>query len=611
MSNKICLVVSNCKNCWDTSSKLAFISESTPDYLDADEIRSTNHIILNGPWNSKEYHCKSQQFVIERVTRYRKELTSVLNSALGIDYSEKAWGILLDSWLLHFISVVHDRVNKLKNAQEKLGDIFLKCLKEDPEPIYGTLNFARDTFKDLENQQLYCDIAKVIGIKVESCVDFLPENECFSSRTEKSYWHQEESFKNKIYSMASPFFRWWVQYRKPLVVIDGYFPFIKALLIALRSFGKVLIIPGKMLLEKLPSLKKNESLRSLLKVTEEDEYDFVANKLFSKYFPLSMLEGVKDYGKKISKLDGIPLLGSAVGFYFNEEYKILASRVIENGNKIVGFQHGGNYNFQINKLRCSEYFEKLNADKYYRWREKSLSGKYLSTAKLGIISAYKEIRKTSSIRTNILFVSQRFTRFIFRYENDNSDSFIDKFIAQQNFYLNLSENNSRNFLVRDYPDDSGWRYNERWIDFTGGKIKFDPNVQFYESLVSCRVYVSDHISTSWLEAFYCDVPIILFLDLDQFFIVDEVKRLFEELQAVGVSHPTAESAASFLNEKYETIEEWWQMPETKEAVDKLRNYFFTAPSDDFTKEWTKELVALRDKTMKDKLNHKKNSMELE
>ena len=52
MSNKICLVVSNCKNCWDTSSKLAFISECTPDYLDADEIKSKDHIILDGPYIS-------------------------------------------------------------------------------------------------------------------------------------------------------------------------------------------------------------------------------------------------------------------------------------------------------------------------------------------------------------------------------------------------------------------------------------------------------------------------------------------------------------------------------------------------------------------------------
>jgi putative transferase (TIGR04331 family) len=599
MSNKICLVVSNCKSCWDTSSKLAFISDSIPDYFDLEELKSINHIILDGPWKSIEYVCNSQKFVVDRVPRYRKELASVLNSALGIEYSEKAWGMILDSWLLHFISVVHDRVDKLRNAQEQLGDLFLRCLREDPQPIFETVDFVSDSYKDLESQQLYCDIAKIIGIKVERCADFLPEDVCFSTRTVK------ESFKNKIFSMTSPFFRWWIQYRKPFVVVDGYFPYKKAISILLHSFGKVLIIPGKMLLDKLPYLQKNESLRNLLKVTEEDEYDFVANKLFLKYFPLSFLEGIKDYSEKISKLGTIPLLGSAVGFFYNEEYKILASRVIENGNKIVGFQHGGNYNFHKNELTCYEYFEKLNTDWFYRWREKSLSGKYLPTTKLKIASPYKEARKTSGTRSDILFVSQRFTRFIYRYEDkDNADNYVEKFIAQQKFYMQLSKNIVGNFLLRPYPSDCDWRYKERWVDFTGGKIRFDSNADFYQSLVLCRMYVSDHICTTWLEAFYCDVPVILFFDLERYFVEDAVRIIFEELKVVGVFHDTAESAATFLNEKYENIEGWWKMPETKAAADKVRDYFFSAPSSTFTKEWTQELVGLRNKVMKDKVSQK-------
>ena len=90
-------------------------------------------------------------------------------------------------------------------------------------------------------------------------------------------------------------------------------------------------------------------------------------------------------------------------------------------------------------------------------------------------------------------------------------------------------------------------------------------------------------------------------DRDQYFATDEVKSLFEELQAVGIYHTSVESAASFLNEKYESIEKWWEMPETKSASDKVKNYFFTT-SNNFTKEWTQELVALRDKILKDKLN---------
>ena len=605
MSNKICLVVSNCKSCWDTSSKLAFISDSTPDYLDADELNSTNHIILDGPWGSKEYQWKSHQFVVARVTRYRKELAPILNSALGIDYNEKVWGILLDSWLMHFTSVVHDRVNKLRNAQEKLSDIYLKCFRENAQPISTTGEFVSNCNKDPFNQQLFCDIAETLGIKVEYFIDSSYEDECLHKITDR------EILKNKLFSMFSLFFRRWVQYRKPLVIIEGYFPEKKAIFILLRSFGKVLIISSKMLLWKLPDLKENSRLRQFLKVAEKDQYDLVANKLFAKHFPLSLLEGLMSYSKKISVLGKIPVLGTAGNFYYNDEYKILASRVLECENKIIGFQHGGNYNLGKEGSFPGEYFEKLNADKFYRWKEKSIAEKYLPTQKLEMISAYKKARKKENGFVDILMVATTAGAFIFRQESDNADNFLDKITAQQNFYLSLNRNINKYFLLRPHPVDFGWRYKERWIDFAVGKIRFDSNVEFYKSLVSCKVYVSNFISTTWLEAFYLDVPVVLFFDLERYFIADEVRKIFEELRKVGIFHATAESAAGFLNENYENLEQWWGMRETKAAADKVRNYFYYTDSGNFTKEWTKELVALREKTMKNKLSRKKSTMELE
>ena len=137
-----CLVISNYKVCWDTNSKLAFISNNIPDYLDAEWLKTIDHVVLDGPWESQEYRRKGREFVVERVDYYRKELFPILNSALGLKYSEKTWGILLDSWLLHFLSVVYDRLNKLENAKEKLGNIFIKCPGEHPVSISTTMNFS-------------------------------------------------------------------------------------------------------------------------------------------------------------------------------------------------------------------------------------------------------------------------------------------------------------------------------------------------------------------------------------------------------------------------------------------------------------------------------------
>jgi putative transferase (TIGR04331 family) len=599
LTSGTCLAVSNCKNCWDTNSRLAFISGSIPDYLDAEWLKTIDHVILDGPWESREYRIKSRQFVVERVARYRKELSPILNLATGFSYGEKAWGFLLDSWLMCFVSVVYDRVQKLENAQNQLDDVYLNCFRDDLPLALTTIDFVENCFDDQFNQQLLGDIAAVLGIRAERCVDNSPESHALpKTKVPKSLKHR--GFV-KVASLLRPLIRWWSKRRKPLVILDGYFPFAKTILLFLCSLGKILIVPSNFLLEKAPEHKEDQSLRELLKVKEEDRFDLVANDLIAKCFPVSLLEGIKDYSDKISELEVIPVLGSAVGFYFNEEYKILASRVIENGNKIIGFQHGGNYNFEKNEFFCAEYFDGLNVDKFYRWREKSFSGKLLPTAKLATLSSYKEARKKRSGFEDILFVSTSNTRFVFRVEADNADNFTKKIITQHSFYLNLHESVVGHLLLRPHPVDRGWRYKERWLDLAGGGVRFDPNCKLYESLLSCRIFVTDHISTTWLEAFYMDVPVLLFFDIEEYFVLDEVGSLFEELRAVGIFHPSAESAASFLNENYKNIESWWEMPETKVAVDNIRDYFFNY-SGHFTREWTQELVSLRSRALKGELN---------
>jgi putative transferase (TIGR04331 family) len=599
MTNGTCLVVSNCKSCWDTSSKLAFVSCSIPDYLDAEWLKTIDHIILDGPWESKEYRIESRQFVVERVARYRKELFPILNSALGFNYGEKAWGYLLDSWLLHFTSVVYDRVHKLENACEQLGDIFLKCVKDDLPPVLITRDFIQGSFRDSFNQQLFSEIAEALGIRVEHCVDNLPEEDLLPESSER------KSFIHKVCSLFVPQFRfvfgWWIECRKPLVVLDSFFPFKETVLMFLCSLGKVLMVPSDFLLEKAPSFEKDKSLRMLLEVTSRDRFDLVANKLFAKYFPVSLLEGIKSYSEKISRLSDIPVLGAAVGFHTNDEFKILASRVIENGNQIIGFQHGGNYNFEKNKLMVCEYFEKLNVDKYYPWKKKSLSGEILPTAKLAMMSDSKKARKKRSCFVDILFVASSDGRYVYRQQSDNPDNYLKKIITRSKFYLSLNKSVGKHFLLRSHPLDLGWKHKQRWLDLEVGAVRFDPNREYCKSLVSCRIYVADHISTTWLEALFVGVPILLFFDMDRYFALDEVKVLFEDLQAVGVFHSSAESAASFLNEKYETIEDWWEMPETKMAVDKLKNYFFST-SNNFAREWTQELVTLRDRVQKGESN---------
>ena len=160
---------------------------------------------------------------------------------------------------------------------------------------------------------------------------------------------------------------------------------------------------------------------------------------------------------------------------------------------------------------CTEYFEKLNLDKFYRWKEKSLCGQFLPSQKLEMVHSFREARRRRSGNLDILFVSTSMYKFIYRQQPDNADDLLKHITEQQKFYLGLDKKIPRHFVLR---------------------------------------------------------PCNTFFNHGQYFVTDEVKSLFEELHAVGIYHTSVESAVSFLNEKYESIEKWWEMPETKSASDR-------------------------------------------
>lgn len=588
-SDAVCLVVTRLKNYRDTSDRLAFVSNSVPDYLEKKWLQTIDHIILDGPWKTLEYQDKALQHNIDRVLRYRNELSKTLNRLIDLDYSKRAWGFLLDSWLLVFISLIYDRVNKLENARQQLGgDVYLyENIVEIP--IFATtMDFLDYCTQDGFNQQLYSEVAKVLGIKIKSCKKKFQKDSPITDKIPKCSWKGRMLIS--LIPILRSIFRILVRYANSLVILDGYFPCKESFWITIRSLGRVLLLPWPLLLQEMPLSRDIDSKRMLLKVVEVDKYDKVANHLLSRYLPQSFFENLKLYRDNISGLKNIPVLGSAVNFYWNDAYKNLASLIIDNGGKILGFQHGGisNKTFPNN----TEEIGVINFDDFYYWKKKSISGLDLPTTKLRKIHCYREKRDRLINHTDVLFVSTNPGIYLYRHSVDHVDIFLGMIHNQFEFYKGLNRSVKEKFLLRAYPDDRGWRYKERWMDFAGGHLRFDSNKKIFESLTSSRLYVSDHMSTTWMEAFYIGIPVLLFLDIDRHRVPLELRGVFEDLRSVGVLHSTPELASAFLNERYDSIEEWWKMPETLLAVDNFKNNFF-CDQDDFVKPWTDELLAIR------------------
>ena len=75
----------------------------------------------------------------------------------------------------------------------------------------------------------------------------------------------------------------------------------------------------------------------------------------------------------------------------------------------------------------------------------------------------------------------------------------------------------------------------------------DWSTPFLQSLERCRVYVADHLETTYIEALAANKPTILFYDPAQYRIREEAKPYYDGLASAGILHTDPESAAATLD----------------------------------------------------------------
>jgi len=589
MKSKVCLVVSSDIKTWGVDGeKIAFVQDTVPDYSQADKLDEYDSIFIEGSWDTSEYRKKNKEFVKERVDQYRHDLYKLISEKLDLNVTEQGWRILFDAWAFHFVSIVYDRVNHLKNAKDQIHNSYIISNKQYEFDIKTVNDFIGLCLNDNFNQYLYCEAAKILDINV------VENNNCYIKNENKIIRSIGllTKVKQVIFSGISIIIRLWIRYTKPLLIIDGYFPYWESLLIILRSFGKVLVLPKIFILPPFGELKVDHKLRKGLKVSENDEYDKFSNHILKQCFPVTIFEGLNAYIEKVKDISYVPAIGSAIGFYSDDGYKILSASVLINSGKTIGFQHGGTYNvfdFYINNLSIAA------SDKYYFWNSRSLGGNLLPPTKLEKIKKYKT-KINNSINTEILFISTIFSKYPkLRYK-----PFCQKtrlFNRQLVFYDGLNNFVKSKFIVRPNPTDLGWRYMQRWKDYTNNSIEFDSELKLYKSLITKKIVVTDHLSTTWIEVLYIDIPIVIYFDYSEYDLVIELKEIFIRLESVSVIHRTPESASAFLNSNYDIIEKWWRDEEVAVVVNELRDYFFNQ-TDMFVTKWTSELLLVRDSILK-------------
>ena len=532
--------------------------------------------MLACPWSSASEIKEAYLLAQESYSAILPKLCHALNKVHGTSYSDRYWRILIGPWLLFFTHVIYDRFSKLELAKECYPDLkFIGLDKESFITPFSTVSlYIWAQTDDLYNHQLITRLAQNMGIFIQS---FRKQGLKPALKTdEKKLKDKPPSIKLQLYEyLQNKLF----PYAK-VVLHSTYHPKHFLAKLFLLSGGKIIscdktfdfknssIISSPLVLN---STKRNELHHTIN--DENSSFAFspvqlMIMKLISEEIPLVFLEGYSQLEKFTTRKFGSrypQAICSATSWYFEESFKHWAAKAAHQGTKLISMQHGGNYG--INACLVFEEHEVAIANEFltWGWGHNVLEKKITPTPAQKLLDIKRYNFNKGKQYKEILFAGNSIRRYpiVFPLLPGGIKEYLN---WQVRFFTKIDKTILSLTRFRIYNDDNQEDIRKH-LEILFPTLTYENwNRSFRDSLYSCRLYVCDHSSTTFLEALASNIPTVLFWDPHLFEIRPEAQPFFESLRRVGILHDSPESAADWIKKIYEDIEDWWGQKETQNAV---------------------------------------------
>lgn len=489
-------------------------------------------------------------------------LAEKLINVHGYHISNKACEIILGPWLHQFLTVIYDRYNIAIDII-KANDVeyFAEPLIALPVPK-DTQDFLYNSGGD-EYNSILCSaiINSLTGIDGILCVDkvFFGMAKPQSSGL-KFYLKRISSFVNVLQVRL-------LGWRAKGIGYSSYFHWKDEIKLFLKTWGKYLFIIPR--LKEYPEVKINWALRKEFSNINwgTDDLSNLLKSIVPFAIPISLIENfhyIACEANKIPIMSSVELI-SADAWHYDEYFKFLAAKHLDSSGKLGVIQHGGTYGGIHNYVPHEKHELKI-ADIFYSWGWNAQSAKILPMPSPKLHRTKTEFQKfnvSKLLSSNLkpLYVGGAGFRFAFSYQT-NISRYPDYFIAQKTFFDSLPRQIRELFLVRLFDQDFGWS-KEFDLRVSRSELSFDTHsINLPSRLRSAPFCVIDHISTTWIEVLAVDKPLLMF-DSGLNDLGENGKQILSLLEEVKIFHESAESAANFLTENFDHIEEWWASSEVR------------------------------------------------
>lgn len=538
--------------------------------------------VLSENWKSNEELLKAEHYLESVKKKILEYVSPLLNVYHGTNYDAKEWEIAFGIWLDHFLCSYYDkylRIKKIACARDCDICIFnstridvsldtydyarLLFQSDDHHKYQYSLLLSEMKLDDVWNK-VYRDEYK--RPQAEKLYNNLPEH---VKRFDDNYWKYKAKSKNHdrvtIQSSNIKF----ELYRK---IIESNYGYISGYF--LNYFTQI----------------RNELPRRLdcswrMRKTEEklncpDEFLALMCRILKKELPIVFVEDF-DIIKSIARKNyqyayqTKVIVYDAGEVFYNEMFKSFLMDMIYKHNTKIDIQHGSSYGligpwmqFNTELSVCDVFFTS-------GW-----DGKWYDKKNFEVMPFVKFFRMRDVVNEDgayILYVSYSAPKNIFRTYKYDID--ILKYKKEELKFFELLSDELKEHIVARFPSNEILWIKE--IDFKNvtSKIKFDSEKNYYESLRKAKLVVGELFGTTIMEAIFLDKPFVVFHNpltmstSDSCAIYDEMVLM----EKWGLIANSVEDLVSIVNEAAKNIEYWWNNPERKSVVKRLRSKYTYFP----------------------------------
>ncbi len=525
-----------------------------------------NHNIIPFHWDDRTKLKKDYDYLEILHAELLSSLKNSLNSIHELNHDLRYWQIILDPWLMDYISILFDRWETIESAIKNFSNLEVDFFQNDNEyfPI-ETMDELHGFFNQNEvNQFIYQDIIKnnftndIEIVELSRKLNFKLNFEYPGTNINSKRFASIVS-RSQIYNLVDDFLRIFTKNNK-FVFIDSYFKKYSLIEINYRlgQIPRLYNNDFRLNSEKELSISKNSQHykreKFEIKFDCKTPFEIFLINYIKRHLPMHIIE---NYSPIINEVRKIKIFGDIIitanSHWSDYLKKIWIAEKINEGSKLITLAHGGSFP----PTKEDFNFEEDISDKRATWL-KAYHHKHIQLPPSKLVhlekSVVKKNRKNKYQNCSMAMYAGRKWSFRANFYPQSYQG-VDLVSSALKFCNNLDKDIRINLKVR-FHHNFGLYESDGFINSFGTK-NISREIDYDKFISNSKFIVCTYPETTFAEAMATNIPTIMFYDKELFERHPLFEGVINDLVDARIIFFDPVSASNHMNSVWNDLDKWW------------------------------------------------------